>query len=84
MFDLRDAAGVMVELEACRASFPEYYIKLNAFDATRGWESLRLSFIVNRPRREPGFQLERAEAAGRRLRYTTRSYATARPDDERG
>ena len=51
---------------------------------TRGWESLRLSFIVNRPRREPGFQLERAEAAGRRLRYTTRSYATARPDDERG
>ena len=84
MFDLRDAAGVMAELDACRRSFPEHYIKLNAFDATRGWESLRLSFIVNRPAREPGFELERAEAAGRKLRYTTRRRAAGEPGHGRG
>lgn len=83
MFDLRDAAGVLLELEAARQTFPEHYIKLNAFDATRGIESLRLSFIVNRPTREPGFALIREEAAGRAIRYTIRAYATERPEGER-
>ena len=83
MFDLRDAAGVMTELEAARSTFPTHYIKLNAFDATRGVESVRLSFIVNRPAREPGFELTRQEAAGRDIRYTIRSYATDRPEGER-
>ena len=83
MFDLRDAAGVLLEIEAARRSFPEHYIKLNAFDATRGVESLRLSFIVNRPTREPGFALIREEAAGRAIRYTIRAYATERPEGER-
>src|SRR5262245_43366181 len=49
MFDLRDAAGVMQEVEACRAAHPKHYVKVNAFDSSHGWESLRLSFIVNRP-----------------------------------
>ena len=83
MFDLRDAAGVLLELEAARQTFPEHYIKLNAFDATRGIESLRLSFIVNRPTREPGFALIREEAAGRAIRYTIQAYATERPEGER-
>lgn len=83
MFDLRDAAGVLLELEAARQTFPEHYIKLNAFDATRGIESVRLSFIVNRPTREPGFALIREEAAGRAIRYTIRAYATDRPEGER-
>ena len=83
MFDLRDAAGVMTELEAARSTFPTHYIKLNAFDATRGVESVRLSFIVNRPAWEPGFELTRQEAAGRDIRYTIRSYATDRPEGER-
>ena len=83
MFDLRDAAGVMTELETARSTFPNHYIKLNAFDSTLGVESLRLSFIVNRPAREPGFELIRREAAGRDIRYTIRSYATDRPEGER-
>lgn len=83
MFDVRDAAGVMTELTACRKTFPEHYIKVNAFDPTRGRESLMLSFIVGRPTAEPGFTLERQEAAGRSVRYTTRSYATNRPEGER-
>ncbi len=72
MFDIRDAAGILAELRACRATFPDHYIKLNASDATRGRESLRLSFLVARPREEPGMALERHEGPGRSIRYTTR------------
>jgi ribulose-bisphosphate carboxylase small chain len=83
MFDLHDAAGVMAEVDACRKTFPNHYVKVNAFDSTHGWESLRLSFIVNRPPHEPGFALVREEAEGRSLRYTTRAYAAERPEGER-
>ena len=83
LFDIKDAAAILGELRACRQSFPRHYIKLNAFDATLGRESLRLSFIVNRPANEPGFGLSRQEGPGRTLRYTTRSYATERPEGER-
>jgi ribulose-bisphosphate carboxylase small chain len=83
MFDLKDAAGAMAEVNACRRTFPNHYVKVNAFDSTRGWESLRLSFIVSRPKNEPGFELVREEARGRNVRYTMRSYATARPEGER-
>ena len=83
MFDIHDAAGVMTEVNACRKTFPNHYIKVNAFDATRGRESLRLSFIINRPAAEPGFNLVREEGPGRSVRYTTRAYATERPEGER-
>jgi len=83
MFDLSDAATVMTALDDARRTYPDRYVKLNAFDATRGVESVRLSFIVNRPTNEPGFALERAEGPGRVIRYTTRSYATDRPPGER-
>ena len=83
MFDLEDAAGVMVELKACRRAFPRHYIRLLAFDNTRGVETVAMSFIVNRPEREPGFMLERTELEGRSLRYTTRGYAADRPEAER-
>jgi ribulose-bisphosphate carboxylase small chain len=83
MFDLEDAAGVMVELQGCRAAFPQHYIRLMAFDSTRGVESVAMSFIVNRPAREPGFALERMEMDGRNVRYTTRSYSADRPEGER-
>ena len=83
MFDLKDAAGVMQELNACRAAFPQHYIRLMAFDSTRGIESIAMSFIVNRPPQEPGFMLERQEAQGRSMRYTTRGYAAGKPEGER-
>ena len=83
MFDLKDAAGVMAEVDACRKTFPRHYVKVNAFDATPGWEALRLSFIVNRPPSEAGFGLERQEGAGRMQRYTLRAYAAERPEGER-
>ena len=83
MFDLEDAAGVLMELNACRKTFPQHYIRLMAFDSTRGVESIAMSFIVNRPAREPGFGLVRQEVNGRTMRYTVHSYATDKPEAER-
>src|SRR5262245_23538905 len=83
MFDLEDAAGVMMELAECRRVYGDRYIRLSAFDSSHGWETVRLSFIVNRPKEEPGFRLDRQEAAGRRIRYATHAYATDRPEGQR-
>ena len=83
LFDLHDAAGVMQELNDCRQTFPQHYIRLMAFDSTRGVESIAMSFIVNRPTREPGFGLARTEGPGRTMRYRISSYATDKPEGER-
>jgi len=83
MFDLHDAAGVLMEVNACRKAFPSHYVRLMAFDSTRGVESIVMSFIVNRPAEEPGFVLERQEGQGRNLRYTTRGYAADKPEAKR-
>ena len=83
MFDLQDAAGVMLELQECRKAFPRHYIRLMAFDNTRGIESIAMSFIVNRPANEEGFTLDRQEIDGRRMRYTVRGYGTNRPEGQR-
>jgi ribulose-bisphosphate carboxylase small chain len=83
MFDARDAAALITDLRACRKQFGERYIRVVAFDATHGWESVRLSFIVNRPTEEPGFRLTRSERSGRSIGYTTTPYATDRPAGKR-
>ena len=83
MFDLADAAGVMVELQACRKTFPNHYIRMMAFDSTRNVETIAMSFIVNRPASEPGFGVVRQEINGRSMRYTIHSYATDTPEAER-
>jgi ribulose-bisphosphate carboxylase small chain len=83
MFDLKDAAGVMAELKSCRKTFTNHYIRMLAFDNTRGIESIAMSFIVNRPANEPGFGLVRQETNGRSMRYTVHSYATDAPEAER-
>ncbi|BAL96944.1 ribulose bisphosphate carboxylase small subunit [Rubrivivax gelatinosus] len=83
MFDLQDAAGVLMELNACRKTFPNHYIRLMAFDSTRGIESIAMSFLVNRPPTEPGFGVVRQEVNGRSMRYTVHSYATDKPEAQR-
>ena len=70
MFDLQDAAGVMLELAECRKTFPAHYVRLMAFDSTRGIESIAMSFIVQRPDVESDFKLVRQEVDGRSVRYT--------------
>ena len=75
MFDLKDPAGILMEINSCRKTFPSHYIRVTAFDSTQGVESVRMSFIVNRPANEPGFRLVRSEQGGRNIGYSVESYA---------
>ncbi len=84
MFDIKDAAAVMLELNACRKAHGDrHYIRISGFDSSHGWESVRLSFLVNRPKDEPGFRLIRTEGQGRNIQYTTEPYAVDRPEGDR-
>jgi ribulose-bisphosphate carboxylase small chain len=83
MFDLKDPAGVMMEVTACRKAHPNDYIKMMAFDSKKGFESIRMSYIVQRPEFEPGFELVRAEGPGRTIHYTIRGYANNLPSGQR-
>jgi ribulose-bisphosphate carboxylase small chain len=75
MFDLRDPSLVMHEIDECRRAFPNHYTKLSGYDRTRGRQTTMLSFIVQRPKEEREFDLERAEGQDRRIRYTIRAKA---------
>ncbi|TYC78549.1 ribulose bisphosphate carboxylase small subunit [Stappia sp. BW2] len=70
MFDLRDAKGVMMELEDCRKAHPDAYIRINAFDDVRGIESVKMSFIVNRPAAEPKIHMQRIDFIDRAQKYS--------------
>ena len=83
LFDIKDPAAILFELNMCRKAKPNYYVKCCAFDNTRGVESCVLSFIVQRPAYEPGFKLVRQEVTGRQICYTIESYATTKPEGER-
>nr|QJH88258.1 ribulose-1,5-bisphosphate Carboxylase/oxygenase small subunit [Pterocladia lucida] len=83
LFDISDPAKVMFEINSCRKKHSHQYIKVNAFDNTRGVESCVLSFIINRPSYEPGFELVRTEDIGRNQKYCFRSYATEKPEGSR-
>lgn len=83
MFEVKDAMAVMAEIQACRRMYPQYYIRVTGYDRSLGRQTTALSFIVNRPAEEPGFRLERTEAADRQIRYTLSPYATDRPSGRR-
>jgi ribulose-bisphosphate carboxylase small chain len=83
LFERSSAEGAMTEGRECRAAHPQCYVRVNAFDSTRGFETTRLSFIVNRPDHEPGFLLKRHELGGRRIQYTLESYAAQSPEGSR-
>nr|YP_009392656.1 ribulose-1,5-bisphosphate carboxylase/oxygenase small subunit [Bostrychia tenella]ARW61218.1 ribulose-1,5-bisphosphate carboxylase/oxygenase small subunit [Bostrychia tenella] len=83
LFDIKDPTTVMYEINSCRQQHSNLYVKVNMFDNTRGIESCVLSFIVNRPSYEPGFELLRSEDISRNQKYTFRSYATEKPEGSR-
>ena len=83
MFDLKDPAAIMQEINDCRRTFPNHYIKISGYDRSHCRSTTALSFIVNRPKEEPGFHVERTEANDRRILYTIRSYASDRPSGDR-
>lgn len=83
MFDLQDAAGVMVELRHCRQTFAMHHIRLMAFVRTRKVETIAMRFIVDCPASEPGFGLVQQESAGRTRRCTVHGCGTDEPQAER-
>jgi len=84
LFDIKDPAAILFEVNMVRKVKPNYYIKLVAFDNTRGVESASMSFIIQRPSYEPGFRLVRQENAGRKLTYTIEAYAPVmKPEGDR-
>ncbi len=83
MFDLTDFSPALSEVSECRRAHPEQYVKVNAFDNRRGRETIALSFLVQRPKSEPGFRLERQTRPGRTLGYSLHPYAADRPRGER-
>jgi len=83
MFDVKDAVGIMQEINECRRHYPNHYIRVGAYDRSKGRQTIGLSFIVNRPPHDPGFHLFRQDAHDRVMRYTLHSYATDKPKGER-
>jgi ribulose-bisphosphate carboxylase small chain len=84
LFDIKDPAAILFEINMARKAKPNFYIKVVGFDNVRGTESSVTSFIVQRPSYEPGFRLVRQEAAGRNIVYTLEAYSTqAKPVGER-
>ncbi len=84
LFDIKDPAAILFEVNMARKAKPNFYIKVVCFDNTRGVESCCLAYIVQRPAYEPGFKLVRQEGESRNIRYTLESYATNfKPEGER-
>ena len=69
MFDLTDPKGALMELDDCRKAFGNDYIRILAFDNSIGVESVKMSFIVNRPEVEPTIHLQRTDIVDRAQRY---------------
>lgn len=49
MFDYRDPAGALHEINECRRAYPDRYIRVSAYDARHGRQTTALSFLVQRP-----------------------------------
>lgn len=49
MFDQRDPAGALYEINQCREAYPGHYIRVSAYDSRHGRQTTALSFLVNRP-----------------------------------
>lgn len=83
LFDLHEPDGVMAEINDCRNTFPNHYVRVNAYDASLGRQTTALSFLVQRPADEPGFKLNRVELGGRVQTYGVEAYSAQRPAGSR-
>lgn len=83
LFDVQSADTILHEIRACRAQQPHVYVRVNAYDRSLCRQTIALSFLVQRPPVEPGFELVRTETSDRRIQYTLRPYATEKPRGER-
>jgi ribulose-bisphosphate carboxylase small chain len=83
MFDVKDAAGIMGSVHEAIAAHPNEYVKLNAYDASRGRQTTAMSFIIHRPPNEKGFRLDRTVGPDRQVIYSIHAYAADEPHGER-
>ena len=83
MFDLTEPDGVLAQINECRSTFPNHYIRVLAYDASLGRQTTAMHFLVQAPQQEPGFLLTRIEGENRTQRYAVQSYATGKPSGER-
>jgi ribulose-bisphosphate carboxylase small chain len=67
--DISETETIMREMRAAREAFPDYYIKMLAYDPTYTRQTTALSFIVSRPAVERPFKLDRTQGPGRVNRY---------------
>ena len=67
MFDISDAAAVMMELNACRKVYGERYIRISGFDASHGWETIRA--LLHRQPAEGGARLPPRPRGGPRPKH---------------
>ena len=58
-------------------------MRVNAYDPRHGRRTIALQFMVNRPKVEPGYRLDRQETSDRRIHYTLHSYAAEKPHGTR-
>jgi len=70
MFDVKDPVAILPEINECRKAHPEHYIRVNAYDRSKGRQTIALSFIANRPSHDPGFRLSRQDDHDRVMRYS--------------
>lgn len=75
LFNVPSAAAIFSELKEAKNTHSNCYIKISGFSNVRGVESTAMSFIVHRPKFEPGFFLGRQEGHGRCQTYSIQSYA---------
>lgn len=83
MFDEKDPKAFMSMIDSCRETYPDQYIRITAYDASLGRQTMGLAFIVHRPPEEPGFQMHRTEANDRHIVYTHEPYETKKPEGYR-
>ena len=71
LFDLpvEQVDVVLREVRACREAHPDEYVKVIAYDSSKGRQTTALSFIVQRPSEEREFGLDRTEGHDRIQRY---------------
>jgi ribulose-bisphosphate carboxylase small chain len=79
VFDTKpeDTENILREVRAAREAFPEHYIKVIAYDPTRGRQTTALAFMVNRPPVETSFILDRIQGPGRTNRFRLIPYQDA-------
>ena len=56
--------AILLEINACRKTFPSHYIRVHGVRLDAGWSRCACRSSCNRPPKEPGFGLARQEGRG--------------------